>query len=196
MALEAAIGTIAWATSDTVGTDLTVSGLSFQPKAIMLFGVGRNHSSDVVGGRDADFVIGFATSTTSRSVNQSVIEDGVDDEQTWMLSDACFLNNLNGISDELVVGRLDLQSFESDGFVLNVDVVAMYDVIFGYIAWGGSDLTASDETALAPVTADAPTIDYTGAGLQPDAVLFHGCANRTAGALIGGDAHFQIKIFC
>jgi hypothetical protein len=68
MALSFAHGAIQWAAADTVSTTKTVSGLSFEPKAIRFYWMGLGSATDV----DTNMAtnerrgIGFASSTSSR----------------------------------------------------------------------------------------------------------------------------------
>ncbi len=140
MALSFAHGAIQWLTTDALNADLTVSGLGFQPKAIRFYWTGIQNTGDAVSEASVGHRgVGFADGTNQRAV-ASHAADGVGSMTTSaIVIDNGVVSLLN--SAPAVVGRLSLQSIESDGFILNVDDVTPHNVTIFYEAWGGDDIT-------------------------------------------------------
>jgi len=145
MALEFGHGSVQWLTTSAIGATITVSSLTFQPKALRFYWVGlqsnspTNATSNTVNERRG---VGFATSTTTRravgtfNTNASAAADG----------GSIAINNgvvvtINGTGT--VTGRLDVTSFTSTGFVLTVGVVAPANITVFWEAWGGTDITVA-----------------------------------------------------
>lgn len=191
MALEFGHGSVQWLTTNTLGSTITVSSLTFQPKALRFYWVGlqsnspTNATSAVVNERRG---VGFAVSTTQRrcvgtfNTNASAAADG-----------GCIARN-----DAVVVtvtgagatdGLLDITSFTSTGFVLTVDDVAPANITVFWEAWGGDDITVAAVGDIAEPAATGVQ-NYTVTGFTEDGtdqvVMFAGI--QTANAVNTGQA--------
>jgi len=177
MALSAAIGALTWTTGGA-GTTFIVSGLSFQPKAIIAWCMGTARTTDGAETNYGDVSVGFATSTSDRRCIISTAENGAGSAlcATGYLT-TCLLALSDGSAADQ--GRLDVSSIASDGFVLIVDAAAVAAKRVMWLAVGGSDITnvATGEISEPAATG---TQDYTSAGFQPDVVLFAGAKQTTA----------------
>ena len=194
MALEFAHGAIQWSESDALNTIFTVSGLSFQPKALRFYWVGLGSTIDA-SSETVNSVrgVGFGVSPSSRRCVSSVSVDAAGNA-------ACATRaNDNGVvsiiaSDASEDGRLDLNSITSDGFTLIVDDVLFLatesDITIFWEAWGGSDITVA---AVGDIAEPAATgnVDYTVtgfvAGATDQVVMFAGV--QSVAALNTGDAN-------
>jgi len=144
MALEFAHGAIQWLAADAATTVYTVSGLSFQPKALRFYwqGLGSavDANSQTIHSRRG---IGFAASTSDRRCVATQDQDAVG-------TSVC----TSGVFDDAVVstvtstpardGALDINSITSDGFTLIVDDQGPVDLTVFWEAWGGGEITAAE----------------------------------------------------
>jgi hypothetical protein len=145
MALEVAHGTVEWLTSTAGGGTYVVSGLSFQPKAIMFWWVGLNSGgADAVSDTpDQRRGVGFAVSTSARRAIASYDDNAAatSDCATVAADDciACTLDNAGARDAEL-----DITTFAADGFTLTVDdQLAVNNITVFWVAWGGADITVA-----------------------------------------------------
>src|SRR5262245_15966699 len=116
MALEFAHGAIQWLAADAATTTYTVSGLSFQPKALRFYWVGLQSSTDAVSQTvNERRGIGFAVDTSNRrsigTFNQDTAASANCGAAARNDCVACTTDGA-GASD----GRLDLNAINSDGF--------------------------------------------------------------------------------
>lgn len=185
MALSFSHGAIQWLTASALGTTYTVSGLSFQPRALRFYWVGlqsnspTNASSQAVSERRG---VGFASSTTSRRAVGSFSEDNAGSANCGVVvgnTEVCITVDGNGTID----GRLDLNSITADGFTLIVDDVAIANITVFWEAWGGDDITNVTIGDIAEPAAIG-TQNYTATGfgqfLQNQCVMFAGCQSTAA----------------
>jgi hypothetical protein len=128
-------------TANTLSTVITISGLSFQPKALRFYWVGlqssSNASSEAVNSRRG---VGFASSTSSRRAVGSFSQDtaATSNAGTVVRNDAVVVTTDGaGATD----GLLDLNSITSDGFTLIVDDVTPANITIFWEAWGGADIS-------------------------------------------------------
>jgi hypothetical protein len=197
MALSYAQGEIQWATTDAVSTTFTVSGLSFQPKAIR-FNFGGYQSAST-GGSSTTHInrgVGFAASTSSRRCVVSYSEDGAG-------SAVCSGVEYNDciaarISNTTLDGKLDLNSITSDGFTLIVDdQLSIAGLSIFWEAWGGDDITNVTVGDIAEPAATG-TQDYTATGFtstddDSQVVMLAGVqATSAIGTAQGTDSGFFI----
>lgn len=140
MALEVAVGTVTISTG-AVGTTFTVSGLSFQPKALFFSWCGRA----TAGQAEADhmFGAGFAVSTSSRRAYTSQGDHAL----SAIANDVARYNDC-AIATLTVLGAIDgkadLDAITADGFRLIVDDQFAVAQIVGYVAYGGADLSTAE----------------------------------------------------
>lgn len=162
MALEVAHGSFRWLAADGVGATYVVSGLSFQPKAILFLLCGMGSDTDAA--TETSSVqqgVGVATSTTSR---RCVSIRELDNQATMVCSsgyrtDAIALA-FGGVTVE---GLLDLSAIAADGFTAIVDDQIPANRQVFWIAWGGADITVAVDGDIAEPAATGDQ-DYTVTG--------------------------------
>ncbi len=161
MALETFVGSFAW---DTATGPQAVSGVGFQPKALIFFGNERTADGFAT---SATAAIGFAVSATKRGSHTVTHRSGF--AQLSHGDDTAFV--LAGPS-ALLNGVFDLTSMDADGFTIDIsDLPSVGSIICNYIAIGGDDLTNVDAGSFELDTATGPQ-SVSGVGFQPDCVLF------------------------
>jgi len=136
-------GTITFASTDTVGTTKTVSGLSFAPTWCYLAWSGRPSAGQ--GEADSLFGQGIFTSTSNRRAYTTQS----DHSPTTTASDAMWRQD--GVVATLstagaIVGRADVDAMTSDGFRLIVDDQFPASLIVGYICGDGANVAINDIT--------------------------------------------------
>lgn len=149
-----------------------VSGIGFQPKAIIFFAMDEPIEQS---GANVVKCVGFATSSTARSVMAMTDDDGPTktdiDNDNW--STRCiFLRNIGGT----VRMEADFVSFGADGFTVNW-INSGVELIF-FIAIGGDDLTSVQAGQFTKKTSTG-TDPITGVGFEPDLLLIMGELNTT-----------------
>lgn len=146
MALLFHHGVVQWLTSNALNTTISVTGLGFTPKALRFYWVGiqsnppTNAASQVLSERRG---IGFAVSPTSRRTVGTFNQDGAGSANCGSVeanNSVVITVDGNGTVD----GRLDINSFDSDGFTLIVDDVTPANISVFYEAWGGDDITVAE----------------------------------------------------
>jgi hypothetical protein len=190
MALSVAQGSGAWLSTDVATTTYTISGLSFQPKAIILWTNGLNSATDTTSTTTNQAqCMGFAASTSDRCCNGvlGVDNSAAADTQAILRNDAVLAFPTSGAA---VDGLLDLNSITSDGFTLIVDDALSFSVRYFWFAIGGSDVT---NVGTGEITEPGATgnVSYTvGAGFQPTVAFFSGTqltsASNTVAAVDSG----------
>ena len=146
MALDFAHGSIEWLTTDVLNATKVITGLGFTPKAIRFYWVGlrgtspTNAQSGAVNERRG---VGFAVSAASRRCigTYALDNNGGGTDAGSTANDNCIVVTVNGTG--AVDGRLDINSFDTDGFTLIVDDVTPANITVFYEVWGGSDITVA-----------------------------------------------------
>lgn len=191
MALDYASGAFVWVASDPIGTLYTVSGLSFQPKALRFVRVYNTNLVDGSGTYNLNTSIGFATSPTNR------VACGVRNPHNMGVSiTSSIAYDVGGILIELdgsgtITALLDLDTINTDGFVAIVDNMPGDSTTVFWEAWGGTDITVAQVGYFADPSVTGNQ-DYTVTGFLPDdpnqVVMFSGGIGNTdaqAGISIG-----------
>lgn len=175
---------VEWLGADTPGTNYTISGLPFQPKALRFYWVGIGAAADSATATvDLRRGVGFATGTSARRAVGTFSDDanGTSDCGS-VAADDCIAVTCDGSAAR--TGMLDLTAINSDGFVLTVDDQAPITAIsVFYEAWGGSDITVAAIGDIAEPGATGNQ-DYTVtgfvAGASDQVVMFAGCQSVSA----------------
>lgn len=184
--MDFAHGAIRWLSADAVATVYTVSGLSFQPKAIRFYWCGLDSAGTDVASQTTTMRrgVGFAVSTSSRRSVASFSADAAAAADTDVcLSDDCVVSTTSGAGAR--DGLLDLNSITSDGFTLIVDDQGVANITVFWEAWGGADITVATVGDIAEPAATGNQ-DYTVTGFAPGAdqgdqvVMFAGCQSTAA----------------
>jgi hypothetical protein len=169
LALDRKVGSFSTGTG-AIGTTVVVSGLGFQPKAIIFWWSGTTSSVNAVTEQDHFHGFGFAVSPTDRravtgSSDHAAAGGGTDHGHR---ADACVIGvGIGGGFNAM----LDLQSMDVDGFTLVVDDAFPASRRISYLALGGSDITDAETEQIIMPSATG-TVDYTTLGFQPDVVFF------------------------
>jgi hypothetical protein len=187
MALQCAHGAIQWATSDTAGTTKTVSGLAFQPKALIFWTNGLQSATDAAS--ETAVMIqkcaGFATGTSARRCVSAGSGDAAGSAETVAgLRDDAVLQAFDPTDPDPPVGLMDLTSIAADGFELTVDLQnTLYAQTIFWLVLGGSDITVQVVGDIAEPAATGDQ-DYTVTGFvaaaTDQAVFFAGCGATNA----------------
>ena len=190
MALEFAHGVIQWLSADVATTTYTVSGLAFQPKALIFKCYYAQSATDAGSATDqGKRCFGFATSATNRAcvAIRSADNSANASSQVIHAGDAVAIFT-NGTP--AVTGKLDISSIESDGFVLVIDTGGDKSSVF-WEAYGGSDITAAEVITAISEPAATGAVDYVLSGaFQPDVVFMAGCQGTAADTAAGTtDSH-------
>jgi hypothetical protein len=158
MALDFAHGSVQWLTTDALNATKVVTGLGFTPKALRFYWVGLQSNSPtnaVSGAVDERRGVGFAVSAADRRAVGTFSDDnnGSATDCGSVAADNCVCITVAGTGT--VDGRLDISSFDANGFTLIVDDVTPANITVFYEAWGGQDITVA-------VVGDAPEPAATG----------------------------------
>lgn len=192
MAISTYVGHFQIDTTKTVGQTQAITGVGFQPKAVIFFATGETGSTDTVLNADAIRGFGFATSDTSRycvsssSQNAQATQNG---NRSQSNTECLMLMNATGTVD----GAHDLTSFDSDGFTL--DVTDQYSIAgrVMFIAFGGTDITNQTVNSFQrPNTSGNQS--YTTAGFQPDIVFFISTKQGTVNKSVSADDHLTFGV--
>ena len=183
MALEFAHGAIQWLTGGTVGDDIVVSGLSFQPKALRFYWNGLQSGADAVSNTvEGRRGVGFGVAGPT----QRAVGTWADNAAGTMACASIAINNgvvvtIDGAA--AVTGRLSLVSLDSGGFTLNIDDLAVANLTVFWEAWGGADMTVASIFDVAePATAVATNYTLTGftAGATDQVIMLAGVQSTAA----------------
>ncbi|MCI0560400.1 MAG: hypothetical protein MN733_18090 [Nitrososphaera sp.] len=176
-------------TTAAAGNTVAVTGVGFQPKAIIFWYSGRTESVDTVGRISHQRGVGFAVSATDRrsAATQSEDASAAADTAQTLRNAACIATiTIAGAID----GLGDLQSMDSDGFTIVIDDAFASDVSVSYLALGGADLTDVATGSFAKPTITGSQ-SITSLPFQPDFVMF--AANKfTSENAIGADSKLSI----
>lgn len=172
MALSAKVVTFT-PSAGIVGTTQAITGVGFQPKAILFYFGGSNAVVDQHISIDAYFGAGLAVSATKRAAVANFIGDALAtmNTQTAHRDDCClFLEDAAGGGS---IGRWDLVSMDVDGFTLIVDQAAGATPPRRVTALclGGADITDADLIRFNGPGAIG-TQDVAGLAFQPDMLFF------------------------
>ncbi len=171
-------------TGCTPGCTQSVTGVGFQPKALILFGTDELYNQYDNG---LELHIGFSDGTNDRAIAMDV-NDNVDPTNTCRTnSETLIIKTLLSCNGGSTGAEAELQSFDSDGFTLNwLDVLGTGGGV-QYIALGGSDIT---NVKVGTITSGTSTGNkaYTGVGFQPDFIMF--LYDRQSGTGVSDHAGF------
>lgn len=165
-------------TANTSTGNQAVTGLGFQPKAIMFWG--GNLTADGVGAGGMQF-IGFAASSSQRAANAIAVDDAVTPSNTGLdLQNLAIVLLTDGTPT--VDALADFVSMDADGFTINWSDAPAAAVKINYWAVGGTDITNVEAGLWTGPTNSGLPKDHskTGMSFQPDVVLFAPVRNRTA----------------
>jgi hypothetical protein len=165
-------------TGPTATGNFSVTGVGFQPKAILLMGGVRSTNFDLgVGTQTTDMpmMFGIGAGTPAASV---AFQSWFNDDNFASGDDGSYAGIIL-TSNGTVVYKGTLVSLDSDGFTLNFTTVPGTGTRFYYLALGGSDLQA--EILTAGDFASTGNHSFTGGTFKPD------CAIVIGGGITGGN---------
>ena len=186
MPLDFAHGSVQWLTTDVLNATKVVTGLGFTPKALRFYWVGlqsnspTNLASGAVNERRG---VGFAVSAASRRAvgTFSLDNDNGGAQCGSVANDNCIAVTVTAAG--AVDGRLDISSFDTNGFTLIVDDVTPANITVFYEAWGGTDISVAVVGDIAEPAATG-TQNYTVNGFTDDGtgqvVMFAGVQSVNA----------------
>jgi len=184
MALSHANGKVQWLNAHSIGTQYTISGLSFQPKAIRVWALGFQLSTDgAVTTQHANRVVGFCDGALQQRSIAAFDQDAVATSATGVIArNNCIACTTNGSG--ATGGILRVHQVNSDGFILEVDATTLSaDITILWDVWGGSDIT---QVVIGDFTASGATgdVDYSAAGMTAGAtdqiLMLAGCHSTAA----------------
>jgi len=180
MALSAKVGSFAL---NTVTGNQAITGVGFQPKLVILFGIRVTADGNAV---SCEKMFGVGISSTDRRATMSSSVDAVTPQQArrGMDNTRCIAYN-NAATAE---GVADFVSQDADGFTINITAAPTSGWIVNYLALGGADLTNVSDIAFAMPTV-AGNAAFTGFGFAPDAFWLHALAGTTENAALGSSTH-------
>jgi hypothetical protein len=186
MALDFAHGSVQWLTTDALLVSKVVTGLGFTPKALRFYWVGLQSNSPtngVSGAVNERRGVGFAVSNTSRRCVGTFAEDNNNaaSNDGSVAANDCVVITVDGAG--VIDGKLDIFSFDADGFNLIVRDVTPANITVFWEAWGGQDITAAVVGDIAEPAATG-TQNYTVTGFTSDGlnqcVMFAGVQSVSA----------------
>jgi hypothetical protein len=155
-------------TDDVVGTTQAITGVGFQPKAVILFWGGNQSATDSVATQNSHFGMGFGVSSSERGCIAAWVNDNEGTTET-----ACGIRNEQLVmtvdGTDLAVGRWDLVSMDVDGFTIIVDQDASTanSPRVHALCLGGADITNVKVGSFAKAGSTGNQA-VTGVGFQPD----------------------------
>ena len=183
MALEYAHGAIQWLAADGATTVYTVSGLSFEPKALRFSWNGLQSATDAISSAvNLQRGGGFAISTSARRCVGSFSQDTAATSNcgTVARNDSLACTTDGAAASD---GELDINSFTADGFTLIVDDACPANLTVFWEAWGGADISVA---AVGDIAEPAATgdVDYSVpgfvAGATDQVVMLFGVQSTAA----------------
>jgi hypothetical protein len=173
MAVSAKLGS--FTTPTVTNTSFAITGVGFQPKAVLLFGnLQTSSGASTTTGINAAMamtVLGMGVSSSAYGCIYS--EDDFSGGDGHFRGDNIF--SIGSNNDIATAGHRTtgtLVSLDSDGFTLNITcsgATAPTSTTMQYLALGGSSLSASIVKWKAPATATNKS--FTGAGFQPECLI-------------------------
>lgn len=163
MALNVKVGT--FTKRSGTGTQ-SITGLGFQPKALLIWWVGSNGSPQFANDLRKGF--GFSDGTTSKAVSAFGNHNAAGAAAQTSRGAAFIISDCDG--SQTTIRQAALTSFDADGFTLNWTTNDGSTHHYQYIAWGGSDISAKVLSWVTNTVTGNQSIS--GAGFQPD-LVFH-----------------------
>lgn len=160
-----------------------ITGVGFQPKAIIFWGVQETATGYSTGGFHFH---GCATSSTQRWCYAGGADDGAGTVVSGraMRSDCCIYTLANGTPT--ADGLADFVSMDSDGFTVNWTDAPASAWIIHYLCLGGTDITNAKAGTISPGTGTGSK-STTDPGFQPEFLLM-ATAATTSNTLTAHDA--------
>lgn len=173
----------------------SITGLGFQPKAIIFFTGGSNAAGGVWANNITN-TVGMATSTTNTGAQGTFINSGVATSYSGVRNNStkCFyVPSINAG----VLAEAAIVSMDPDGFTLNWTAAAPMNA--GYVAFGGPGITGAKiltwmSTGGSTTGQNFITQSVTGVGFKPDLVIHHHMGATQWGAPYTGQTN-AVNVF-
>lgn len=186
MTMRHARGAVQWLGSDGVSTTYAVSGLGFQPQIVRAYTIGAGSAVTALGQQDLVINGSFFGPVAGKACISSYCRDNIDpSEGAASYRTDCIAAALTGAAG--TAGRLDIDSWNSDGFVLIVDeqLTALSQLTIMFDAWTDDAETWPITIGLITEPAATGTQQYTATGFTttPDddqVVMSFGCQSSSA----------------
>jgi hypothetical protein len=149
----------------------SVTGVGFQPKAIILWGVKLTSNNTFESGDNA-FWFGAATSATERWCMSGAEDDAVATSNTGRRLSTNRVITIHASGTPTTDAIADLVSFDADGFTINWSDAPSAAWQCHYMALGGDSITNAKAGTAA--TTPTPSTSITGVGFTPGIVIMAG----------------------
>lgn len=187
MAISSFVGSFSTGTG-VVTTTIAITGVGFQPKAIMFWWAGRADTSDAIGRATMRRGFGVAVSTSDRRCTAGLIVDAAATSTTkGGDSNDCCIATISAAG--AIDGKVDLNSMDVDGFTMIIDDQMPVDVRVSFLAVGGDSLTNA-KSGSHTIPTSTGNADTTGVGFQPDFMISFGQIRTSYPSVSGYD------VFC
>lgn len=187
MALSTKVGSF---TKPSVTGNQVITGVGFQPKAIVVWTAGSNSASGTWTSYYFN-VIGFSTGPSNSYCTAASSRDASTAANT---SRASTTGLITIVDSNTLYDQAGLVSFDSDGFTINWSTInngVAGAVVFNYLALGGSDITnAKIQNWYAPGATGNQSV--TGVGFKPDLVFHIGVGTSALGSSSTSRASFGV----
>lgn len=159
-----------WFTSPAALGSQAITGIQFQPKALLFFTCKNHHAGNDPWNTETMIHMGAATSATNRWVVSGRSPEATTNAACCASDNTHVLWYMNdGLGD--TVGKADITSLDANGFTLNwTESSSPYNVYTSYLAFGGTNCSALASSFTANTTTGNQSI--TGVGFKPDLVIF------------------------
>lgn len=148
-----------------------VSGVGFQPKALILWTTGQVNADAYEANQRLSFGIATAAAEEMVATYHSVDAGTAADVAQGLVATACIrLFSDTGPTEDCVA---DFTQFDSDGFTLNWSNAPASAIIVHVLALGGADLTSAKVGTQSLSSVGSPQA-FTGVGFTPECVLLVG----------------------
>jgi len=157
--------------SGTTAVTTTVTGLTFQPKAVIFYWTRQSGTPPLIGANDR---IGMGFAAGSPIDNRSIAiycQDGADPYSNCARVRSETYSIMFLLNDTSLSGRGSVTSFNADGFTVTWESNRGINAWINYLAIGGDDITNVKAGTITATTSQT-TQSFTGVGFQPDFVMF------------------------
>jgi len=175
-------------------TQVSITGVGFQPKAVLFFGSGEDNPTSIHQAGDHARFFGYAVSSSDRACAASSSQDAVTGGAvTYRSQSAVACVTILNPGAATINGQYDFVSMDSDGFTLIVDDTFSGSPKIGYLALGGDSLlNAAGGSLQNPSSSGNQTIS--GVGFEPNFVFFMTTGKNTNNNTVSVDSTMGIGV--
>ncbi|MFQ5992945.1 MAG: hypothetical protein ACE5NA_10965, partial [Nitrospiraceae bacterium] len=153
----------------TDGTDIAVTGLGFNPSAVLFLSNGNAEDTTGNESNHTSWSVGAASSATDRGAQGAFSKDAVGTTEcaTAIEFDAVYINQ--STADPIVTeGLMDIKSFDSDGFTCVMDDADPSAALVLYAAFGPAASEITPTVGAGVLSGVASTMDL---GMEPGTMI-------------------------